>query len=267
MFPEERKQKICDLVNEKRSIKVTELSQLMGISEVTIRRDLEELSRQKRLLRTHGGAMAMYSVGSEISAAELILSNKNIEEKQSIAALAYTLISDKDTIFADGSSTVHELMKLIAAGEKKQIIVVTTSMTTVSVLADSSNAKVIMLGGEVNYRHNHVEGYLTTEAIKNLRADKCFIGINGIDETFGYSTPRFPEAEQKGEMIRSSIQSFILADKSKFGNTYLARVNVECDYIITDERKWDYNYDWLADRCTMLFASEGEGEGRETSPE
>lgn len=260
MFPEERKQKICDLVNEKRSIKVTELSQLMGISEVTIRRDLEELSQQKRLLRTHGGAMAMYSVGSEISAAELILSNKNIREKRAIAALAYTLLNDKDTIFADGSSTVHELIKLIATGEKKQFIVVTTSLTTVSALSESANAKVIMVGGEVNFRHNHVEGYLTTAAIKNLRADKCFIGINGIDEAFGYSTPRFPEAELKSEMVRSAIQSFILADQTKFGNSYLARMSVECDYIITDARKQGYDYDWLADRCTVLFASESESD-------
>jgi len=260
MFPEERKQRICDLVNERQSVKVTELSQLMGISEVTIRRDLEELSGQKRILRTHGGAIAMYSVGSEISAAELILSHKNIEEKRGIAALAYVLINEKDTIFVDGSSTVHELIKLIATGDKKQLIIVTTSMTTVGALAGSSNVKVIMLGGEINYHHNHVEGYLTTEAIKNLRADKCFIGINGIDETFGYSTPRFPEAEQKSAMIRSAIQSFVLADKSKFGNTYLARLSVECDYIITDGRKRDYDYGWLADRCTVLFASECEKE-------
>lgn len=261
MFPEERKQKICDLVNERHSIKVTELSQLMGISEVTIRRDLEELSQQKRLLRTHGGAMAMYSVGSEISAEELIRSNKNIEEKRAIASLAYTMLNDKDTIFADGSSTVHELIKLVATGSKKQISVVTTSLTTVNALSESSNTKVIMVGGEVNYRHNHVEGYLTTAAISNLRADKCFIGINGIDEAFGYSTPRFPEAELKSEMVRSSIQSFILADHTKFGNSYLARMSADCDYIITDARKQGYDYDWLADRCTVLFASESQKEG------
>ena len=261
MFPEERKQKICDFVNERRAVKVSELSQLMGISDVTIRRDLEELSRQKRLLRTHGGAIAIYSVGSEISAPELIQSNTNIEEKRRIAQLAYSLINEKDVIFADGSSTVHELVNLIATGDKKNLVVVTTSLTTVSVLNESPNAKVIMLAGEVNFRHNHVEGYMTTEGIKNLRTDKCFIGINGIDETFGYSTPRFPEAESKSEMLRSSIQSFILADKSKFGNTYLARITVDCDYIITGVRKPDYNYDWLADRCTVLFASEHEKEG------
>lgn len=261
MFPEERKQMIYDLVNERRSIKVTELSQLMDISEVTIRRDLEELSRQKRLVRTHGGAIAMYSVGSEISAAELIVSSKNIEGKRSIAALAYSLINEHDTILADGSSTVHELIKLIALGETKNLIVVTTSFTTVAVLKESENAKVIMLGGEVNFRHEYVEGYLTYEAIKNLRADKCFIGINGIDETFGYSTPRFPEAEVKGEMLHSSIQSFILADKTKFGNTYLAKVNAQCDFIITDERKRDYNYDWLSERCTLLCGREREEEG------
>lgn len=256
MFPEERKQKICDIVNESGSAKVTELSQLMNISEVTIRRDLEELDQQKKLVRTHGGAIAMYSVGSEISAPELILSNKNVEEKRSIAALAYSLICDKDTIFADGSSTVHELIKLIAAGEKQDLLIIATSIVTVNALSECKNVKVIMLGGEINYRHNHVEGALTTKAIRSLRADKCFIGINGIDETFGYSTPRFPEAEQKAEMINASIQSFILADESKFGKVYLAKVDANCDFIITNSRNPDYAYDALAEKCRVLFADD-----------
>ena len=259
MFPEERKQRICELVNEKRSVKVAELSRLMGISEVTIRRDLEELSRQKHLIRTHGGAIAMYSVGSEISATELIVSHKNIEEKRRIAALAYAMINDGDTVIADGSSTVHELMKLVAAGDKKNLLVITNSFSTISMLEESKSIKVIMLGGEVNVRHNYVEGHLTVEAVKNLRADKCFIGINGIDETFGYSTPRFLEAELKGQMLRSSLQSYILADKSKFGNIYLARImGVECDCLITDAQKNDYDYGWLEERTAVLFANSKE---------
>lgn len=256
MFPEERKQKIYSLVKENQSMKVTELSYLLGISEVTVRRDLVDLDRKKLLIRTHGGAIAMHSVGNEISAPELILSNKNINEKKKIAIAAYSKICDHDTIFVDGSSTVHELIRMIDTGPKKDLLIIATSLVTVNALAESKNAKVILLGGEMNYRHNHVEGTLTTKAIRSLRADKCFIGINGIDETFGYSTPRLAEAEQKESMIASSIQSFILADSSKFGKVYLAKVGNECSFVITETRSAEYNYDSIMGISTVLFADE-----------
>lgn len=256
MLPEERKKKICDTVNDRHSIKVFELSQLTGASEVTIRRDLDELSHQKRLKRTHGGAISIDLVGEAISAPELIRSHKNLVEKYNIARAAYSMIDNKDTIFADGSSTVHELIKLIASGNRRQLVIITTSLNTVSVLADSQQVKLIILAGELNYHHSHVEGHLTTEGIRNMRADKCFIGINGIDESFGLSTPRFSDAETKEAMIHSSRQSFVVADKSKFGMVYMARVNMNSDYIITDERKKNYSYDWLKDQSNVVFANE-----------
>lgn len=256
MFPEERQQKIYDLVCERKSVKVSELSGLMNTSEVTIRRDLEELHNQSKLLRTHGGAIAMYSVANEVSAAELISGKKCVEEKQKIAARAYEYVNDGDTIFADSSSTVYELIRLIAQGDKKNLLVITSAPLTVNTLAGCPNAKVIMMGGEVNYRHNNVEGHITKMIIRSLRADKCFIGINGIEETFGYSTPRFPDAEAKSLILESSIQSFILADSSKFDKTYLARLTVECDNVITDRRLPGYDYAWLEERANLVFADE-----------
>lgn len=254
MFPEERKQKIYDLVCAKKSIKVSELSQLLDISEVTIRKDLDELHRQNKLMRTHGGAIAMYSVGAAVSALELIQSNKNIEEKKRIAQLAYSHVKDKDTIFVDGSSTVYELVKLIAAGKRKNLMIITTSLLTVNALADCDNVTVMMLGGEINYEHYNVQGHITSLVINSLRADKSFIGINGIDEAFGYSTPRFADAEQKAAMLRASMQAFILADRTKFGKTYLAKVDADCDYIITDAKLPGYSYEWLDEKCAVCFA-------------
>jgi len=256
MFAEERQQKIYDMICERRSIKVSELSSLMKISEVTIRRDLEELHNQNLILRTHGGAIAKYSVANEISAMELISSHKCVNEKRMISELAYTHVKDNDTILTDSSSTVYELIKLIATGKKKNLLIVTTSLLTVNVLSACSDIKVIMIGGEVNYRHNNMEGHITKEIIKSLRADKCFIGVNGIDEKFGYSTPRFEDAEVKSLIIESSIQSFLLADNTKFGKTYLARINEECDYLITDRRLQGYDYDWLTERTDLLFAAD-----------
>ena len=256
MFPNERLRRICDLVNEKRAIRVSELSRLMDVSEVTIRRDLETLAREKRLQRTHGGAVSVHPVGDEITAPELIRSHRNVEEKRRIARVAYDMINDKDTLFMDGSSTVNELAKLIARENDKRLYIITPSLATVSALADCTNASVIMLGGEVNYRLGHVEGTLATESIRNMRADKCFIGINGIDESFGFSFPRLIEIDLKCGMMNSSRQSIVLADHTKFGHVYMARLNARIDCVVTDTRIEGYDYQWLTDSCSVLFADE-----------
>ena len=255
MFPEERQKKIIGILDEQKSVRVAELSKMLETSEVTIRRDLEELDKQNKLIRIHGGAMSAYSVGKAISAPELISNAKCIEEKRAISKLAYEYIDDYDTILMDSSSTVYELVKLIAAGTKRNLIIVTTSPLAVTALKDKGdNCKVIMLGGKFNYTHNTVEGYMAACLIKDMRADKCFFGINGIDESFGYSTPRPVDAEMKTLMAASSVHSFMLADSTKFGKSYFAKVNVEVDYIITDARLERVSYSWLEGKTTLLFA-------------
>ena len=256
MFPNERLERICDLVNEKKSVRVSELSQLLDISEVTIRRDLETLAREKRLQRTHGGAVSIHPVGDEITAPELIRSNRHVEEKRIIAEAAYGLINEKDTVFMDGSSTVNELARIIAREDRMRLFIITPSLSIVSTLAGCASVSVVMLGGEVNYRHGNVEGMLTTKGIRDMRADRCFIGINGIDQSFGFSIPRFIDAEQKNAMMASSRQSIILADHSKFGRVYMSHLSSRCDYVVTDTRIRDYDYQWLAGECKVLFADE-----------
>ena len=256
MLSNERLRRICDLVNDRGAVKVTELSQLLNVSEVTIRRDLETLSRENRLQRTHGGASSLHPVGEEITAPELIRSHRNVEEKRKIAQVAYDMINEKDTVFLDGSSTVNELARIIARENRKRLCIITPSMTTVAALSDCTSVSVIMVGGEVNYRLGHVEGTLATESIRNMRADKCFIGINGIDQSFGFSFPRLAEIDLKCGMMHSSRQSAVLADHTKFGRVYMARLNTRCDYVITDTRIRDYDYQWLMDGCTVLFADE-----------
>ena len=258
MLANERLRRICDLVNEKGSARVSDLSRLLDVSEVTIRRDLEILARDNRLQRTHGGALSMQPVGDEITAPELIRSQKNVAEKRMIARVAYDMINEKDTIFMDGSSTVNELAKLIALEDRKRLYVITPSLTTVAALADCASVSVIMVGGEVNYRLGHVEGTLAAEAIRNMRADKCFIGINGIDRSFGFSFPRLIEIDLKCGMMQSSRQSIVLADHTKFGRVYMARLNTRCDCVITDTRIRDYDYKWLINDCNVVFADERE---------
>ena len=253
MFAEERQDKIYEIICQEHSIKVAELSQRLDISEVTIRRDLEELQRQKKVLRTHGGAIISYSLGKAISADEL--KSKNQMLKRQIAMAAYDNISDYDTVFLDSSSTTSELAKLIAEEQKTNLRIITTSLLTVQKLSKCKSYKVMVVGGEVNYDHNTVEGYLAAQFIKNVRVDKCFIGINGIDEKFGFSTPRYEDAEIKSLMIASAVESFILADHTKFDKVYRAKVDIS-SCLITDTQLSDFAYDKLSDDLEIIFADQ-----------
>lgn len=252
MFAEERQEKIFQIVTQRNSVKVSELSDELDISEVTIRRDLDSLQRQKRIIRTHGGAMAAYSVGKGVVYSQLAA--KQVDLKRSIALAAYELIQDEDTILLDNSSTVSELVNLIASGSKKDLRIITTSLVAPQLLAESQNCTVQIVGGEVNFKYQSTEGSVACQFLREIRVDKCFIGINGVDENFGFSTPRYSDADVKRDMLRSAHCSIVLADHTKLGKTYLARIGAP-DYLITDEMVTGFAYENLAG-TTVIFANE-----------
>jgi len=252
MFAEERQEQIYSIICQKHSVKVSELSLLLDISEVTIRRDLDELQSQNKVMRTHGGAVVSYSVGRAVSSGELM--SKNIESKHQIAMRAYEYINDYDTLLLDSSSTVFELVRLIASELKTHLRIITTSLLAVQTLSGCKSFKVMIVGGEMNYSHNTVEGYIAAQFIKNIRVDKSFIGINGIDENFGFSTPRYEDAEIKSLMNASAVESFVLADHTKFGKVYLAKVEPS-SCLITDTQLSGFSYDMLNEDLNVIFST------------
>ena len=253
MFAEERQERIFQIINQRNSVKVSELSNELETSEVTIRRDLEELQRQNRIIRTHGGAMSTYNVGKPIAFSHLM--SKETALKKQIAMAAYNMISEYDTILLDTSSTVNELVELIAQGSKKNLRVITTSITAVQTLAKTSNCTVQIVGGEVNSDHQTVEGSAACRFIKDIRVDKCFVGINGVDEEFGFSTPRYADADIKTNMFHAAHCSFVLADRTKLGKTYLAKIDAP-NYLITDQMVAGFAYENLAPATNVIFASD-----------
>ena len=196
--------------------------------------------------------MSPYFVGKAITSSELLC--KNSELKQQIAQAAYEMIDDYDTLLMDPSSTVFELIRLIAKGSKRDLRVITTSLMAIQELSQCSRCTVQVVGGDVNYKHQTSEGSVACRFIRNIRVDKCFIGINGIDEVYGFSTPRYVDADIKNHMIESSNCSILLADHTKIGKTYLAQVS-QPDYFITDQRVSDFSYDMLGDSVDTVFAT------------
>lgn len=254
MFAEERQERIFQIITQRSRVKVSELSEELETSEVTIRRDLDELQRQKRIVRTHGGAMPAYSVGQPIQFSKLV--SRNVDVKHQMALVAYEMIRDHDTLLLDNSSSVYELMKLIANGSKKHLRVITNSLIAPHILAVSENCTVQLIGGEVVYEFQALQGSTACRHIDALRVDKCFVGVNGIDDQFGFSIPRYPDADIKSHMFHSANLSVVLADSSKFGKTYLARIDAP-DYLITDKAVSGFHYENLTG-TTVVFANEKE---------
>lgn len=261
MLAEERKKIICDIVNKKKAVRVSDLSKRLNITEATVRRDLDELQSEKKLRRTHGGAVALYPAGIDYVISELAV--EHIEEKREIAKKAYEFIDDYDSILMDGASTVLELSKLLASGSKKDIIVLTNALSVVNVLSIKKDITVMHVGGEVRYNLNSTVGKMAERMIRDLRVDKTFLGVNGIDLEYGYSITNFDEAALKREMIKSAKQTFVLADHSKFGATYLAKIAEavgEVDFLVTDERIEEFDYAQMAEYVHLVVAKDEDDE-------
>lgn len=235
MIAHERKQFILDLLSKEKSVSVTNLSEMLKTSEVTIRRDLKDLEKENALKRTHGGAIRKMSAAFEPQISEL--AQENVESKKAIAIEAYNLIEDNDAIIIDSSSTGTQIARLIKSGTKKNITIVTNSFITSWELMNSDNCEIIHIGGQVRNNISCTIGAIAEASLKSLRVDKAFIGINGIDFEVGFTTPNLFESQTKRAMMNAAYRVYIVADSSKFGQTYLSIVcpvdRVDC--LITDD--------------------------------
>lgn len=231
-----RKQKILDILKAEKIVYVSSLSEKFGVSQVTVRKNLQELEEEGLIQRTHGGATLrrVERVSIEPFFEELCI--QNVEEKRAIAKLAYEQIADGDAILLDASTTVLELCHLIRDGERKNLTVITNALKVSMELAACPEVSLIQVGGSIRSSLFSASGPMTTQALKNLHADKAFIGLNGIDTRYGLTTQNMLECEIKRCMVDISTTSYVLADHSKFGNVALSVIapvnSVFC--IITD---------------------------------
>lgn len=214
MFAQERQQIISEILKEKSSIKVNEISQLLNVSESTIRRDLQEMEEKNLLTRTHGGAVGLDNkTNYEPSFQDK--KDERIEQKIRIAEIANNFIQDGDTIILDSGTTILELAKKIKA---KNLTIITNSIDIASELSGNSNIDIIVTGGSLRVNTRAMVGNITESVLRNFRVDKVFLGANGISIEEGITTPNFIEAQTKKVMMNHARKAIVLADSSKFEN-------------------------------------------------
>ncbi len=233
MFPEERKSKILDSLNKHGKVKVCDLSQQYEVSEVTIRRDLQELEEEKLIKRVHGGAILSNNTKFEPTFSEKI--DKFHDEKEYVGKLAASIIEDGDTIAIDTGTTTLSIAKYIVA---KNITVLTNSVDIAYELAKNHDVEVIVTGGALRWETRAMVGPVADNTLKNFRVDKAFIGTNGVCIMDGLTTPNIIEANTKREMIKIAKQTIVVCDHTKFGTVSFAKiVDLDSvDIIITDNQ-------------------------------
>lgn len=236
MFYSERKQRILEYITQKPQITVAELSEVFGVSAVTIRKDLNELSKRGEIKRTYGGA-----VGVGLSQKEEGEDEKevvNMERKREIAEKAIRFIEEGNTLIIDAGSTTQELAKLIVERKIRGLTIITNAFNIADVFRENSDYEVVFTGGQYRKKILSCVGPYTNTILSSINADKLFMGGNGISLVKGVTTPNVLEAEVKQNMMRSSREHYLLADSSKFGRILLSKVaDIEdLDYLVTDSQ-------------------------------
>ncbi|MEH6940562.1 DeoR/GlpR family DNA-binding transcription regulator [Bacillus sp. JJ722] len=228
MLTTERHHIILELLSEHGVVDLQTLVYKTDSSESTVRRDLALLEGQGLLRRIHGGATLPYSKVDEPNMKDK--SAKNRHDKKAIAELAASCIHDGDCIYLDAGSTVAEMVPFLA---NKKIVIVTNGLMHVEALT-TANIPTYIIGGKIKSNTNAIVGSVAIDNLKQYRFDKSFLGMNGVTVQSGFTTPDPEEAALKKVAISLSETSYVLADRTKFKETFFAKVaDVEEAVIIT----------------------------------
>ena len=230
LLPAERQQRIRDLVNTQGTLRIADLAERLGVSEMTIRRDFEALADAGHLARTFGGAVATEQTAFESSYNDRML--KHAAEKAALARYAASLVKDGDTVALDTSTTCLALARELA---KRPVMVVTNGLDSAQELRAGS-AQVILTGGYLRQVAGSFVGPLALQTLQDLRLDHAFVSAKGLELPGGLMDSDIDEAEVKRTMLNCAAQRTALIDSSKFGHRALARVAGldALDLIITD---------------------------------
>lgn len=228
---ETRKRLIFDLVNRKGSASVTELIQILAVSDNTVRRDIKSMAREGLVKRVHGGATVLSLDGEEKPFA-----SRRIEEqarKRAIAELAITFLKDGESVFIDGSTTCSELSRLLASGRRHTVV--TDSLSVLLELSGKPGIELVLLGGALDRDGNTFDGLLAVESARRVQVDRCFFSSRGFSID-GISNAGMIGSQVKQIMIQNSARCILLADSTKHGQSGVIRLCGwrEVDVLVTD---------------------------------
>jgi DeoR/GlpR family transcriptional regulator of sugar metabolism len=231
MIPEERRDRVLDYVNRHGFVKISQLSELFGVSEMTIHRDLNNLEQRGQVKKTYGGVV---SAQSRIEIGFNTRIRANIASKRAIGRAAASRVEDDDSILLDASTTA---LAMVPALEPRQgLTVFCTGVATLVALSRMPHIRVYGTGGELYHPSQGFFGMQPLEFLSRIHVDKYFAGVSGIHAVHGITDPLLQEVQIKRQSAAVAGRVIILADRTKFGR--VTEFNTlsfdEIDLIITN---------------------------------
>jgi DeoR/GlpR family transcriptional regulator of sugar metabolism len=218
MLTRHRKQHILRVLARDGQVIAKLLSEELGLSEDTIRRDLRDLAARGLLQRVHGGALPASPAVADLGARRDI----NIEAKRSIGRAAARLLGSGQVAIIDGGTTTRELVRSLDPDFSATVI--THSPTIAAELEHHSKIEIVLIGGTL-FKHSMVTvGASAVEAIGRIRADIFFMGVTGIHAVEGLTTGDFEEAAIKRALMRRASETIVLASNEKLGAVSLYQI-------------------------------------------
>ena len=209
----QRHQKIINLLDQNQSLRVSELSAMLEVSEATIRRDLSWLEETQQLKRVHGGASLVEA--RQIEPVTILRAKEYKAEKQRIGIAAAAMIQDGEAIFIGPGTTTMEIARHLC--EKNDLTVISNSISVINLLAQQKNISLVSTGGLLRRSELTFLGHITEQALRQLRPQKVFTGARALSVEDGLTSGYLPEVSTDRTIIESGSEVIIVADHSKLG--------------------------------------------------
>lgn len=228
MLAERRHQLILRALRSGGPAAVTDLSEQLGVSPATIRRDLVKLEEDGLLTRVHGGAVAEDGDQPFAEVAEV-----RVPAKDAIAERAAALVQDGQSVLLDIGTTAYRLARRLHG---RRLTVITSNLVVYEELADDEGIELVLLGGMVRREYRSLVGFLTEDNLRQLHADWLFLGTSGVRPGGQVMDTTVVEVPVKRAMIGAGDKVVLLADAAKFPGTGMAKVcgPEDLDMVVTD---------------------------------
>lgn len=235
MLAEHRQGRIVDELRRSGAVRVADLIALLGVSDMTVRRDLEQLAARGVARKVHGGAVLTNAAAFEPGFAAKRLLAPAV--KEAIAARAVDLIEPGAAIGLSAGTTTWALARRLVG--IRDLTVITNSTTVADVIAelDTANFVTVILTGGVRTPSAALVGPVADQAIAGMHIDRLFLGVHGMDAQAGFTTPNLAEATTNRSFAEIAAEVVVLADSSKWGTVGLAAIAPlsRASIVVTDD--------------------------------
>lgn len=269
MLAQQRQDRILRELRRNGAVRVADLISLLGVSDMTVRRDLEQLATEGVARKVHGGAVLTGQVAFEPGFAAKSLLAPAV--KQAIAARAAAMISPGAAIGLSAGTTTWAMAPFLASIPGLTVVTNSTTVADAVTELDTANQVSVILTGGVRTPSAALVGPIADRTIASMHVDRLFLGVHGMDQRAGLTTPNLAEATTNRAFVDSAQEVVVLADSSKWGIVGLADIAPldRADTLITDDGLPDSARRILADTVGTLLTvpspgdldpAEGEGD-------